>query len=53
MVSTDGKLLGSDEVIKMGLSDDKVFYNILGDVVGITLRLDVYGNLAGLFRLVH
>ena len=38
---TYGKVLGSDEGIKLGLFDDKVLGNILVNVDGITLRLDI------------
>ena len=36
---TDGKVLGYDEGIKMGSTDDKVFGNIIGNVDIITLGL--------------
>ena len=36
---TDGKVLGYDEGIKMGSTDDKFFGNILGNVDIITLGL--------------
>ena len=32
LVYTDGKVLGSDEVIKLGLSGGKVFVTIIGNV---------------------
>ena len=38
---TDGKVLGSVEVIKLGYINDKVLGTILGNVDGITLGLDV------------
>ena len=38
---TDGKVLGSDEGIKLGLSDVKVLGTILANVDGIILGLDV------------
>ena len=41
LVSTDDKLLGSDEGIKMVLSDGEVLGNILGNVDRIILALDV------------
>ena len=39
--STYGKVMGSDEVIKLGLSDGKVIGDILGNIYGITLGIDV------------
>ena len=62
--STDGKVLGSDEDIKMGSTDGKLFGTILVNVDRITFVIDVgtrlgsldgsfdgysYGNLEGLF----
>ena len=41
MVSTDGKVIGSDEVIKPGLSDGKLLGNIIRNVYGITLGIGV------------
>ena len=41
MVYTDGKVLGSDEGIKLEYTDVKVFGNILGNVDIITLGLDI------------
>ena len=41
LVSTDGKVLGSDEVIKLGSSDGNVLGTILGDVYGIIFGIDV------------
>ena len=38
---TDGKVLGSDEVIKLGYTDGKVFGTILGNVDIITLGIDI------------
>ena len=38
---TDGKVLGSDEGIKLGSTDGKIFVIILGNGDGITLGLDV------------
>ena len=38
---TDTKVLGSDEGIKLGLSDCKVIGTLLGDVDRIILGLDV------------
>ena len=45
---TYGKVLGSDEGIKLGLFDDKVLGNILVNVDGITLRLDIGTELGSL-----
>ena len=45
-------MIGFNEGIKMGLSDDKVIGTILGDVYGITLGIDVgtdMGYLDGSF----
>ena len=39
--SNYGKVLGSDEGIKMGSTDSKVLGNILGYIDGITLVIDV------------
>ena len=39
--STDGKVLGSDEGIKLEISDGKVLVTILGNIDGITLGLGV------------
>ena len=36
-----GKVIGSDEAIKLGISDGKVFVTILGDAHGTTLGIDV------------
>ena len=54
LVSNDGKVLGSDEGIKMGSTDNKVLGPILGNVDVITLGIDVrtamgslYGSLDG------
>ena len=41
MVYTDGKVIGSDEGIKLRSTDDKVFGTILGNVDRITLGLDI------------
>ena len=41
MGSTDGKVPGSDEGIKLELYDGKVLGNIIGKVDVITLGLDV------------
>ena len=38
---TYGKVLGSDEVIKLGYTYGKVIGTILGNVDGITLGIDV------------
>ena len=37
----DGKVLGSDEGIKLGSNDDKVVGTILGNVDRITLGIDI------------
>ena len=42
---SDGNVLGSDEVIKLGLSDGKVLSIILVDVDGITFWIDVGTDL--------
>ena len=62
--STGGKVIGSDEGIKMGSTDGKVLGTIIGNVDGITVGLDLgtdlvfldgsfddsnYGKLAVLF----
>ena len=39
--STDGKLLGSDDGIKVGLFDIKLFGTILGNLYGIIPGLGV------------
>ena len=49
LVYTDGKVLGSDEGIKLGLSFGKVIGTILGNVYGITLRIDVGTDLGSLY----
>ena len=41
LISSDGKVLGSDDDIKLGLSDGKVLDTILGNVYGIKLGIDV------------
>ena len=41
MVYIDGKVLGSDEGIKLGYTDGKVFGTIHGNVDRITLRFDI------------
>ena len=41
MWSTDIKVLWSDEGIKLGSTDAKLFNTILGDLCGITLGIDV------------
>ena len=46
--STDGKLLGSDEVIKLGSTDGEVIGTILRNVYGITLGIDFGTNLVSL-----
>ena len=45
LVSTDDKVLCSDEGIKLGSTDGKVLGNILVNVYGITLGLDVATEL--------
>ena len=48
----DGKVLGSDEGIKLGSTDAKAIGTILGNVDGIILGLDVgteLGSLDGSF----
>ena len=50
--STDGKVLGSYECIKLGLYDSKLLGTILLNVDGTTHGLDVgteLGSLGGLF----
>ena len=44
----DGKVLGSDEGIKLGSTDAKVIGTILGNVDGIILGLDVGTELGSL-----
>ena len=48
MWSTNGKVLGSDEGIKLRLYDTKGLGTILGNVDGITLGLDVGTDLGSL-----
>ena len=48
MGSTDDKLIGSDEGIKMGISYGKVLGTILGNVDGITFAIDVVTELVSL-----
>ena len=48
MGSTDGKLRGSDEHIKQGSTNVKLYGTILGYLDGITLRLDVVTELGSL-----
>ena len=50
LVSTDGKVFGSDEVIILGLFDGKVLGTILRNVDGITLALDVGTNMGYLYE---
>ena len=50
--STDGKVLGSDEGIKLGLSHGKVIGTILGNGDVITLGIDVGPYLGSLDRSV-
>ena len=49
-------MLGSFEVIKLGLSDGKFFVTILGNLDGIILGIDVgteLGSLDGSFANIH
>ena len=48
LVSNDGKVLGSDEGIKMGSNDNKALGPILGNVDVITLGIDVVTELGSL-----
>ena len=41
MVSTDGKVIDSDEGIKLRYFNDKVLGTILGNIYGITFGIDV------------
>ena len=41
-------MLGSDEGIKMGFFDGEVLVNIIGNVDGITLGIDVRTDLVSL-----
>ena len=53
MGSTDSKVPGSDKVIKLVLSDDKVIGTLLRDVYGMTSELDFgtdMGSLDGSFN---
>ena len=45
MVSTDGKVLGSDEGIKLGSTYGEVLGTILVNLYGITLGIDVVTEL--------
>ena len=50
--STDSKLLGSDEGLKLGSTDVKVLCTILGDKNGIMILVDVgtdLGSIEGLY----
>ena len=52
LISTDGKVLGSYELIKLGLSYGGVIFTILGNIYVITLGIDVgtqLGSLDGFF----
>ena len=49
----DGKVLGSDEGIKLGLSGCKVFGIILVNVDGITLGIYVRTELVYLYGLFY
>ena len=44
----DGKVLGSDEGIKLESTDGKVLGTILGDVYAITLGLNIVSELVSL-----
>ena len=44
--STDSKVIGSDEGIKLGISEGKVIDTILVNVYGITLWIDVGTDLS-------
>ena len=46
--STDGKVFGSEEGIKLVSIDGKVLGNILGNIYAITLGLDVGANMGSL-----
>ena len=46
---TDGKVIVSDEGIKLGSMDGQVLDTILGNVRGITLGLDVGRELGSLY----
>ena len=48
--STDGKVLGSDEDMKQGHTDDKVLGTIFWNFYGITLGLDVGTDLGSLYE---
>ena len=41
LVYTYGKVIGSDEGIKMGSTDGKAFVTIIGNVDRITLGIDI------------
>ena len=45
---TSGKLIGSDEGIKLGSTGGKVLVDILGNIYGITIGLDVGTDLGSL-----
>ena len=51
--STDGKVYGSDECIKLGLFDDKVIGSLILNIDGIKLRPDVGTELGNLYGLFH
>ena len=48
LVYTDGKELGSDEVIKLGSTDGELVFNIHVDLDIITLGIDVGTDLGSL-----
>ena len=48
---TDGKLISSDEGINLEYTDDKMLGNILGNVHGITLAIDIGTELVSLYVL--
>ena len=52
LIYTNGKVLGSYEVIKLGLCDREVIGTLLGNIYGITLGIDFgteLGSLDGSF----
>ena len=46
--STDGKVIGSDEGIKLGLSGGKLIGDIFGNACRITFGIDVVIDLSSL-----
>ena len=53
LVSTDDKVLGSDEGIKLVISDGKVIGTIHGDLYGITLGVEIGTELGYLYGSFH